>query len=137
MPVNTNTMKNVIIIFSILLFGCRSANQQNEKIISPSKKYYLTTTVNASDNSKGDAEVVIHLYSTSGQLKFSLNTHAGDFSKWAVGWDKINDTVILFSSDIGTYAWQIEMDSLTSITLNDNLMQVAKEIKINKFSNNP
>lgn len=130
-------MKNILIIFYILLFSCSSDKQQSEKITSPSKKYYLTTTVNSSDKSKDDyADVVIHLYNTSGQLKFSLNTKAGDFSKWAVGWDNKNDTMILFSSDIGTYAWKIEHDSLKTIDITDNIKEIAKDIKNKKYSNN-
>lgn len=130
-------MKYILIILSILLFGCRSVDQQNEKITSPSKKYYLTTTVNSSDKNKEDyADVVIHLYNTSGELKSSLNTHAGDLSKWAVGWDNINDTVVLFSSDIGTFAWKIEMDSLKPIDITDKLKQIAIHIKNKKYSSN-
>ena len=131
------TINKMIITFLIILSSCMSSNQQSDKSISPSKKYYLTTTINSSDKSKKDyGYLKIQLFNTSGLLKSYINIYAGDSSKWAVGWDNKKDTIILFSSDIETYAWKINKEGLQRVDITDNIKQTAKEIKIKKYSDN-
>ncbi|MEO6453025.1 MAG: hypothetical protein ABIN97_03080 [Ginsengibacter sp.] len=92
------------------------------------------TTVNRTNNKKTDfADVIIHLYNSKGQLLSDFNTNAGDANKWAVGWDKTKDTLILFSSDIGNVAYKIENGKLKSIDLTDELNSRANKLKEEKY----
>lgn len=104
-------------------------------MISPSGKYYLITTVNRTDKSKDDfATVVISLYSVEKELLSVLNTKAGDSNKWAIGWDKIMDIIILKSSDIGTYAWKIENGEFVNVEISESIREQAEEIMENKYN---
>lgn len=126
-------------ILLVSLISCRinSGNLRNYKsdtTISPTSKYYFITTVNRPGNKKEDfADVVIHLYNSKGQLLSDFNTNAGDANKWAVGWDKTKDTIILFSSDIGNSAYKIENGELKNITLTTELNNRASELKEEKY----
>lgn len=136
-PNQNLSMKNTLVLLSLFLFCCRSDKQLEEKINSPSKKYHITTTVNNTDKSRDDyAHLVIHLFNADENLMTSLITKSGDFSKWAVGWHSSNDTVVLYSSDIGSYAWAIERDSLKPISMTEDLKQVASTLKLKKYPEN-
>ena len=131
-------MQKIILPFILLscLTNCDFSNSRflsdykSGKIISPTTKFYLTTTVNRTNQTRNDyADVIIHLYGSDGRLKSNFNTRARDANKWAVGWDKTKDTIILFSSDIGNSAYRIESGQLKSIELTDELNKRAIELK--------
>ncbi len=123
------------IILSLLITGCGfSSDYKSDKILSPTKKYYLTTSVNRTIKAKNDfADVIIHLYSFGGQELSDFNTHAGDANKWTVGWDETKDTIVLFSSDIGNAAYSIQNGQLRVITLTDELNKRAMQLKQEKY----
>ncbi len=129
-------IKTVILIFilTLNLSGCILNDYKGRKIISPTRKYYLIVHVNRSDKTKSDyAYVFINLYNSVGKLRSTLNTHAGDFSEWAVGWDKEKDTIILYSSDISNNAWKIENEKIVPIPLSDELNKRADELEKEKY----
>lgn len=138
-------MKNLILLPLLLfLVACNSESKSkgvalpmmSEKIASPSKKHSISTIVHKRENSnKNHGEVDIHLFDSTGNLKFIMNTNAGEIGEWAVGWDNTCDTIILTATDIGTYAWRIEQDSMKLIDLNDKITQEAKELKLKKYPN--
>jgi len=112
-------------------------NYSSDRIISPSGKYYLITTVNRTDESKEDyAYVLLALFSKDGQLITNFNTRAGDANKWAIGWEMERDTIIMNSSDIGVYAWRIESREIIELRENEiteSIKKQAEEIKVNKY----
>lgn len=123
------------IVFIAGLSGCMMDNSSSTKLASPTGKYYIFTTVNRKDKAKKDyAFVVIHLFDSSGQLKSSLNTGAGDASKWAVGWYGQKDTVILYSAVIDNKAWVVEKDTLKPVELNRDLNKRADELMNIKYN---
>jgi hypothetical protein len=117
------------------LAGCRLiGDYKRDKIMSPTKKYYLTATVNRTNSSKEDyASVIIHLYSFDGQLLSNFDTRASDASTWAVGWDKSRDTIILYSGDINNVALKIENGQLKHIELSGDLNARANELTQEKY----
>jgi hypothetical protein len=125
----------LIVILSLLLVSCTFlGDYKSEKIPSPTGKYYLITSVNRRDKSKSDyAGVIIHLYASTGQLLSDLNTGAGDFSKWAIGWDSATDLIVVFSSDIGNAAYEIKNGKLNPVALTDELNKRALELKHQKY----
>ena len=122
-------------ILLLSLVGCRLiGDYKSNKIISPTKKYYLTATVNRTNHAKKDyASVVIQLYDFNGKLMSDFNTRAGDANKWAVGWDRSRDTIILFSSDIDNEAFKIENWEMKPIELTDEINKRADELKQEKY----
>lgn len=120
----------------LLFISCQTENKNSTKIISPSKKYYLITSVNNTDKLKADyTYVIINLFDATGNLKTTINSNAGDFNKWALGWDLQKDTVIFYSSDIGTFAWIVDNDSLKKINVTPNIKQTAQQINLAKYKN--
>ena len=120
------------IFISLFILGvpsCRNYSSQIDK--SPSGKYSFFTSVNRTDRSKKDyASVIIHLLDNSGKQILMFDTRAGDFSSWAVGWDHERDTLVLFSGDIGNFAYKIDHESLIGIELSENLNTRALELKV-------
>lgn len=128
-------MKHIILLILLLWVACQTTTHQNQKIWSKSKCYYFQTSVNRTNASKDDyADVVLHVFDSAGSLIDIYNTRAGDFNKWAVGWDLQGDTIVLYSADIGTQAWQIINDSLSSVQITDALESRAEQIKTAKYA---
>lgn len=76
-------------------------------IASPNGSMNLTPSVNQSE---GDPTkylcVAFDIHDKTGGLLHSIQSSASDISKWAIGWFD-DETIVLYSSDIGTYAWQL------------------------------
>lgn len=141
-PFDSLKVQQTILTFILLLCltSCHLSGSgyftdyKSEKIVSPTTKYYITTTVNRTNNKKDDfGDVVLHLYNFKGQLLSDFNTDAGDANKWAIGWDRTKDIIILFSSDIGNAAYKIENEKLKSADLTDELNKRASELKEEKY----
>lgn len=131
-------MKIIFNIIPILLLStftsCMRDDYTSNRVISPSEKYYFITTVNQTDKSKEDyAYVILSLFNADGELIVKFNTEAGDFNKWAIGWEEKKDTIIMNSSDIGIYAWRLENNELNEIEVTDNLKRQAEKIKLDKY----
>ncbi len=128
-------IRSSVLILILGLAMCRSVgNYKTDKIVSPTKKYYLIATVNRTDHGqKNFASVLVHLYNSDGHVLSEVDTRAGDASKWAVGWDKSRDTVILFSSDITNQAYKIEDGELRPIELTEEINRRAEDLKKEKY----
>jgi hypothetical protein len=124
----------LMILLMLCLTNCSRNNHVSNKVFSPSGKYYLITTVNRTDQSKADyADVIISVYNIDGKLKTKFSSNAGDANSWAIGWDAVNDTVVMFSSDIGIFAWRLENDEPVSIELTNPIESRAKQLKAEKY----
>lgn len=136
----------ILVTLFISLISCRDNRNESlyvgdkvpgEKITSSTKQYHLTTFVNDFDRSQpGYGDVVIHLHDSSGYTIDTINTGAGDFSKWAVGWHSQGDTVLLYSSDIGTLAWKIEEQKLIPTKPHAEILRQARALKEKKYGDN-
>lgn len=119
----------LFIILLILLCNCRGRMKETKSIHSPSGKYSIIASVNDPPTSDENfAIVLITLYSKEGIKLSELNTHASDFSKWAVGWDTFNDTLILNSRDIGVLAWHIKQNAFEEVFVSEAIQNRATDI---------
>jgi len=126
MKVKAPTLSIGVLILTIA--ACRNYSSKADS--SPSGKYAIFATVNRTDRSKKDyASVIIHLLDNKGKELSTFDTRAGDFSSWEIGWAHQSDTIVLFSGDIGNYAYKIQNDSLIGIKLTDDLNERARELK--------
>ena len=98
----------------------------------------LTPSVN---QSKADPTtylcVAFDIHDKSGTLLHGIQSNASDISKWAIGWFD-DTTIVLYSSDIGTYAWRLsdkgtisQLGHPLSVELND----YGDRIKAAKYDN--
>lgn len=130
------SMKNkiVLLLFTLTITSCFYSNFQSERVKSPSNKYIIYATVNRLDDSDDSyAEVVLHLCENDNKEIDRLNTGAGDFSKWALGWTESGDTIVLQSSDVGSQACDIQNNRLVSVRIDDKIKERAQVLKVAKY----
>lgn len=128
-------MKQYLIFLSIVLAfsSCFPDTYESKKIKSPTKNFEIQATVNKKDkNSDSYADVILHLFRDDKKID-KLNTKAGDFSKWTIGWTEYGDTILLQSSDISNGAWLIENNQMKTIEMTDYLNDRAKQLKLMKY----
>jgi hypothetical protein len=124
----------ISITFIFSLINCtRSRHEEITKIISPSGKYYLVTTVDSAYQSKKDYQVSILIYTSADQLKSKLAINADDMNQWVVGWAEKTDTILFKSSNMGTYGWAIEAGKTKPVVIIDELKQEAEKLKQEKY----
>jgi hypothetical protein len=128
--------KSQLLLFCLLaLFSCRQT--ESGFILSPSKHYQLQFDINDSHENMITYKCVrLKLYNLSGELLSTFQTGASNYSKWATGWHPLNDTIILNSKDIGTYAYKINhSQTLEEVKITPELNQLADNIFNRKYPN--
>lgn len=119
----------VFLLVIVSLISCFINDDWGDKIVSPSQHYTIQSSVNRTDRTKDNyAEVIIHLQDNDNVQIQEIHTGAGDANKWALGWTKTGDTIVLQSSDIGNKAWVVSNEKLEEIRLNEHLNRRAKEL---------
>ena len=129
-------MKKYIILSIILLtlFGCSPRRYPIETVVSPSGKYQIKATINTdeSDTTKYLC-IKLHLLDAQGKELSQLQTGVSHRMKWALGWMNNNDTVVLYSSDIGTYAYEVENNTLRNIKTTNAIIRRGEQLKKLKY----
>jgi hypothetical protein len=90
-------MRKIIVILFLALSGC--SNYKLEPIYSSDDFYVLTPEV---------IESIVHLNvceSQSGKCDI-IRTGASHVHYWGADWFKQSNIIVLYSSDIGIYAWE-------------------------------
>ncbi|RYY36554.1 MAG: hypothetical protein EOP46_06010 [Sphingobacteriaceae bacterium] len=128
-------MNKLFLIILVLFCSCN----ESEKVVvtSPAKKYLLVADLNdKKEDKKNYGCVFLKLYNKHGNVLDSLQTKASVFQSWAAGWHNINDTIILCSSDIGTYAYGINAKgklNKISVTLENPFVAIGDTIFKRKY----
>jgi hypothetical protein len=127
-------MNKNIYVFSLLVL-CSCIRPEKNILISPSKHYRLRFDINESHR---DAQkykcIIIKLYNSSEKLLDTFQTAASDYSKWAIGWHVLNDTILLRSKDVGDYAYKVSNSrALEKIHLSADLKESADSIFNKKY----
>jgi hypothetical protein len=74
------------------------------------------------------------LYDSSRNILDSIQTGASDYSKWAVGWYRDRDTLVLNSRDIGIYAYSVsKANGLTGLKTTEDIKLQAELIFNQKY----
>ena len=126
--------KLLFLLLTLILTSCNFNDYVSKRIKSPTGNYEIQVTVSRSDkNAKKYADVIIHIFDQYNKKMTEINTGAGDENKWAIGWTKSGDTIVLQSSDIGNKAWVFQNGSLTEIKMTDKLNERAEILKSEKY----
>jgi hypothetical protein len=108
------------------LSGCFLSNVEEGPFYSSSKHYSVVAKVNRVDESRDDyADVLLYLLNENGRVIDSVNSGAGDFSSWTVGWTETGDTIVLYSGDIGSTAWSIDNDKMRQLDIKQDTLKYA------------
>ena len=111
-------MATLLFLSLVAFAGCGSPFGSTasalKPIASPDGTMTLTPSVN---QSKADPTkylcVTFDIHDKSGGLLHNVLSGASDIQKWAIGWFD-DSTIVLYSSDIGTYAWRLADDGTIS-----------------------
>ena len=105
----------LLTLISLLFAGCfGSSSSALSPIQSPDGNLILIPSVN-----RAKSDLTKHLCINfkindgSGSTLHEIQTGASDIQKWAIAWFD-DSTIVLYSSDIGTYAWKLDGDGQIS-----------------------
>ncbi len=129
-------MSRLLLIFlTLYITSCFHRDYVSDSFISPTGLLKISATVNRTDESDNNyAEVIINIVNNeTGKNINNLNTKAGDFSKWSIGWKIEGDTIVFQSSDIGNKAWAIKGNVIEAVAMDDKLTQRADYITLKKY----
>lgn len=122
-----------LILLTLILTNCFFSDYESERIKSSTGNFEIKAVVNRTDkNVENYEDVIILLFDIENNQLAKLNTGAGDFSKWTIGWTKLGDTIILQSSDIGNRAWVVE-NKIYEVEMNEDLNKRAEFLKSKKY----
>ena len=131
---------HVNIIYFVFLWSAASCSGVRDvkgpaMMKSPSEKYFISTTINSDKNDRIHYLcVILHLYDSENQEIDTFQTAASDRMKWASGWMKETDVLVLYSSDVGTSAWKIKDNKMVVLeTLDDDMRNRGSELNRNKY----
>lgn len=118
-------MKNLTLFLALfLIFSCSDYVESEKKSVDG--KYSVIAKVNRTDkNAKFYAEPIFEIYNSKKQLIAKIESGAGDFSKWEVGWSDMDNYLLLNSSDIGIKAWKVDDNKVTEIEPSSELYSQA------------
>ncbi len=99
--------KSHVIIILLLFLQVSCTVKSNSQEVSPSENYSFYTSI--------ENFIIIHLVNQNKDEISVIDTRASDVMKWAIGWMPKKDTIVLYSSDIGSYAYIIENQKLIKL----------------------
>ncbi|MGV3539099.1 MAG: hypothetical protein ACO1OQ_04770 [Rufibacter sp.] len=119
-------MRTAIIFILILLTltGCFLLNTKEGPFLSPTKEYNLEASVDSKYN-----KVYLIVNDRNGEEIGKINSEASNFHKWAAGWMSHGDTVVLYSSDIGTRSYSVLAGKVNEIELYIDTVQSGKILR--------
>jgi hypothetical protein len=128
--------KTVIPLAISILLGSCTMRMPADFIASPSGRYKLKVDLNRDKSNKKNYNCVLLAVCDSSYKEMStFQTGASNTMKWAVGWYPLQDTVILNSKDIGTYAYRVSADGkLMSIPVDKAIESKGEEIFRKKYA---
>lgn len=118
------SMKLKLILFFFLILACGKIEQP----INPTSfdgKYRIENSV--SEN----GILLLHIISQTNEEKI-VNTNASIYQKFAVGWLNRENTIILYSADLGVFGWSAS-DNFTSKFQIDSLESFARSLYEQKY----
>jgi hypothetical protein len=136
---NQNKMirAGILTMVVLLMTGCFRSPEKglNKTIPSPSGSYQISASSNEDKSDKTKYLCLkLRLTDSRGTELDVAQTGASYTMKWALGWMKEKDTVVLYSSDIGTYGYEIARDGkLREIETDKVVIDRARELYEEKY----
>ena len=117
--------------------ACSYVRKPPEVVLSSSKRFILKIDVNRDKTDKAKYGcIVLTLLDTTNKQISTIQTDATDNMKWAVNWYPNKDTIILYSSDIGSRAYHLtDKNRLDTIATTRDIDSIARIIFQKKYEN--
>ncbi|HBC88948.1 MAG TPA: hypothetical protein DCZ94_18555 [Lentisphaeria bacterium] len=130
-------MKNILCLFLCLLMTCSCRGKESEPLSSPSGECTIKTAISGEEAGETRRFCVKLIFiETKSKKELSCQTGASDYQKWAVGWSPKN-VLILYSSDIGTFAYEIVDGKINERMATNEEKELGKDFYKNKYGRRP
>jgi hypothetical protein len=128
-------MRRIALIFFIFTFaGCALKTQ--EVVRSMSVSYSLKTEISGDEAGPIKRRCVrLRIVDESTGKELTYQTGASDNMKWAVGW--FNEVLVLYSSDIGTRAYDIKDGKIIERPANEEEKEIGRKAYEKKYGKEP
>lgn len=127
---------NQILLFIVLFFATACGGKEESLIVSPSGIYLASTEISGNETETKRSCVRIKIHVPSAGKEFQFQTGASDFQKWAIDWSS-EDILILYSSDIGIYAYELKSDKIIERLATDEEKEVGRKAYEAKYGRRP
>lgn len=102
-------MRHLIFIGLVGLVSCTEKGTSGEVYDSPSGQFAIAVQIGDEGDVNNEHEIFFRLLGNDGNQLDIAGTKASAVMNYAVFWDN-DKTVVLYSSDIGVYAWRVTTD---------------------------
>lgn len=121
-------IKLLILVIVLALNSCLKTVYKGEAYNSPSAQYILQVEIGDEQNPENEHEIFFRIFDNDGSQLDIIGTKASAVMGYAVFWDT-NQTITLYSSDIGVRSWLVTIDEkLLPRPVDHTLEKKAKEI---------
>jgi hypothetical protein len=117
----------VLLICAFFLTSCSPS--KSVSITSPSGVCIVQTEISGN-------KVRLKFTDTATKNELSFQSRASDLQKWAIDWSPKN-TLILYSSDIGTYAYELKDGAVIERLAQDDELEVGRKAYQIKYGKQP
>lgn len=102
-------LKYLIFLGLIELVSCTTKEPFREVYVSPTGQFTIAVQIGDEGDINNKHEIFFKLLRNDGKQLDIARTKASAVMNYAVFWDN-DKTVVLYSSDIGVYAWRVTTD---------------------------
>lgn len=121
-------------VMSLFLAACTP--RSSERIDSPNGSYTVWAEISGNEADPTRRMCVrLKIEDKTTKAVKAFQTGASDYSAWAIGWQ--GDAVVLYSSDIGTYAYDIGPDSIHERAANLDEEMAGRSAYEKKYDRRP
>jgi len=118
------------ILISLLCFGCGRGGSQ--EAASPDGELKVRTEISGDEAGPTRYLCVILIFEDSDGKEKRIQTVASDTMKWALDWHD-SDTLILYSSDIGTNAYDLDGLEVSERRPSEEEMLTGREAYMDRY----
>jgi len=123
-----------LLLLCLLLAGC---SRQAAPLVSPSGAFSATTEISG-DEAGPTRRLCVRLRVTDivAKREVTFQTGASDVQRWAAAWSASN-SLVLYSSDIGTVAYDMKDGQIAERTPDAAELQVGRKAYEEKYGRKP
>lgn len=130
-------MKRFVLLLAFALVLARSLSAADAPKKSPSGQYEATAEFGrCNPDSPKELCIRLHIVETQTKKEYTFQTDAAKYIGWAFGWSKKN-ILLLYSSDVGIYAYEIIDGGLRQRTATKEEQEEAREFYKEKYGKSP
>ena len=129
-------MKLILLVVSLTLIHTGCARSSLPRLDSPSGDLSVSTEISGDEAGPTRRLCVILTFKDKEGSERRIQTGASNVMKWAIAWHD-DDTLLLYSSDIGTYAYDISSREISERKPNKQELETGREAYRSRYGRFP